>query len=70
VRADVPAEHNGYVVIVERTCAGCGHRFRVDRDQPDRFCSALCSGSVPLPTLILEAQRAAAYQAFAARRRA
>jgi hypothetical protein len=56
------------MVIVERVCAGCGHRFRVDRDQPNRFCSGICAGSPPVTTLLVEARRLAAWQALASRR--
>jgi hypothetical protein len=47
------------MVIVERTWAGCGHRFRVDRDQPDRFCSGICAGQPSPWSLIAAAQQAA-----------
>jgi hypothetical protein len=47
------------MVIVERICAGCGHRFRVDRDQPDRFCSGICAGTPSLWSLIAAAHQAA-----------
>jgi hypothetical protein len=53
------------MVIVERTCEGCGHRFRVDRDQPDRFCSGYCSAQLGLLSVLAAVQQAAAVQRFA-----
>lgn len=47
------------MVIVERVCAGCGHRFRVDRDQPDRFCSGICGGTPTAYSLLFAAQQIA-----------
>lgn len=55
--------HNGSMVIVERTCAGCGHRFRVDRDQPDRYCSGICAGNPSVFSMIAAAQQAARVEA-------
>ncbi len=48
-----------------RICQGCGCRFVIDSDD-QRYCSALCAGQVPIGTLLVMAQRAAA----AARRQA
>jgi hypothetical protein len=51
------------MVIVERVCAGCGNRFRVERDQLDRFCSGICAGNPPVTTLLAEALHFVAHQA-------
>ena len=46
-----------------RRCEGSGHRFVPD-GQDDQFCGELCAGSPPVTSLIAEAQRLAAWQAY------